>query len=183
MPDPSTVLPHRSLVRLGVAIVLLGGLAGLHPADVAGQTFGRIEDTETNLAYFYYARPGEATIQVSVWGSVSQTGILEVPDTTDLHTLLTLAGGAPGIGKRRENRDPPEVIVRLYRKKQGERTKIFESEVEDVMTGAKAPPTLQENDVVMVETIEQRHFGFRDALSIASSIGSIILLALRLRDF
>lgn len=171
------------LLRMGFALVFLGGLGVVGPTDAHGQAFGRVEETETNLSYFYYARPGEATIQVSVWGSGGQTGVIEVPDTTDLNTLLTLTGGTSAIGTRQENRDPPEVTVRLYRKKSGERTKIFESQVKALMEGTETPPSLQENDVVMIETVKQRHFGFRDALSIASSVGSIILLALRLRDF
>lgn len=174
------VAPPPPLLRVAFVLVLLGTFGTIEPDTVHGQAFGRIEETESTVSYFYHTRPGEATVQISLWGSVPTPGIYEVPDTTDLNKLLTMAGGIPAIGKRTERRDPAEVTVRVYRSNRESRTKIFESRLRDMLKGAPNTPSLQDDDIVVVETEEQRKlFGWRDVLSVLSTLGSLTLLFLR----
>lgn len=164
---------------LGLVFVLYFG-GGLGLADAHGQAFGRVEETESNVAYFYHARPGEATVQVSVWGTIPRPGIYEVPDTTALDKLLTMAGGAP-VKARQENRDPPEITVRVYRPGPEGRTEVFASQLEDMLEGNPQYPNFRDNDIVVVETVQSKQpFGWRDVLSVASALGSLTLLALRI---
>lgn len=150
------------------------------PPDVYGQAFGRVEETKSNVAFFYHARPGEATVQVSVWGTIPRPGIYEVPDTTDLDKLLTMAGGAP-LKARQEGRKPPRITVHVYRPGEDGRTQIFERRLETMLSGDVQYPALRDDDIVIVETVTfDRPFGWRDALSIASALGSLTLLALRI---
>jgi hypothetical protein len=176
--------------QLGGTLCLLVALIGFLDAPTAhGQRFGRIEDTQSNVAYFYHAQPGEATVQVSVWGTIPRPGIYEVPDSTDLDKLLTMAGGAP-VEPRQANRDPSTIIVRVYRadgenvpNETSDRALIFESELDKMLKGNVMYPTFRDDDIIVVETIRPRQrFTWRDAISVLSSVGTLTLLALRIFD-
>ena len=159
----------------------------LSSSPTQAQQFGRIDDTQSNVAYFYHAQPGEATVQVSVWGTIPRPGIYEVPDSTDLDKLLTMAGGAP-VGARQENRDPATIMVRVYRpgenaaaEADSERTLLFESNLNKMLNGMASYPTFRDDDIVVVETIRPRQrFTWRDAISVLSSVGTLTLLTLRI---
>ncbi|PSQ96726.1 MAG: hypothetical protein BRD55_05475 [Bacteroidetes bacterium SW_9_63_38] len=164
-----------------LVLVLLAASSGA----AYGQAFGRVEETKSNVAYFYHAKPGEATVQISVWGTVPRPGIYEVPDTTDLDKLLTMAGGAP-LKPLQEDRDAPEITVRVYRPQTGNeaKSKIFEAKLERMLQGDAPYPSLRDNDIVVVETVKpDEPFGWQDALSVASSLGSLTLLAIRIFSF
>ena len=164
------------MLLFGLVLLGMGGSAAY------GQAFGRVEETKSNVAYFYHAKPGEATVQISVWGTVPRPGIYEVPDTTDLDKLLTMAGGAP-LKPLQENRDPPKITVRVYRPQKGdeEKAKIFEAKLDRMLQGQATYPALRDNDIVVVETIKSDEpFGWRDVLSLASTFGTLTLLALRI---
>lgn len=171
-------LPDAPPTWGALGLLLLAATVGATPA--LGQAFGRIEETESNVAYFYHARPGEATVQISVWGTVPRPGIYEIPDTTDLDKLLTMAGGAP-LEAQTEGQDDATITVRVYRPEQDGRAQIFEAPLERMLRGNTSYPALRDNDIVVVETIRpQQPFGWRDVLSVASALGSITLLALRI---
>jgi len=178
MPAPAS-LPDGSPLRGALCLLLLaGGILAAHPAH--GQAFGRVEETKSNVAYFYHARPGEATVQLSVWGTVPRPGVYEVPDTTDLDKLLTMAGGAP-LEAQVEGQEDATITVRVYRPGQDGRSQIFEASLERMLQGDASYPAFRDNDIVVVETVRPRDpFGWRDVLSIASSLGSLTLLALRI---
>jgi protein involved in polysaccharide export with SLBB domain len=190
-------LPQISGSLLGwiAGIVFLSGWM-LAPAPADAQGFGRVEETNSNVAYFYHARPGQATVQISVWGTIPRPGIYEIPDTTDLDKLLTMAGGAP-LQPRTEDRDPVKITVRVYRPQSAAqtedsgttegttapRTMIFEAPLERMLAGKAQYPDLRDDDIVVVETVQPKEgFSFRDALSIASTLGTLTLLGLRLFD-
>ena len=171
-------------MRSGFVRSLLLGLVllGMSGSAAYGQAFGRVEETKSNVAYFYHAKPGEATVQISVWGTVPRPGIYEVPDTTDLDKLLTMAGGAP-LEARQEDRDEPTITVYVYRPQQGqeEKAKIFESKLDRMLQGQVTYPALRDNDIVVIETVNpDKPFGWRDVLSVASTLGTLTLLALRI---
>ncbi|WP_219846629.1 SLBB domain-containing protein [Salinibacter sp. 10B] len=165
----------------GVALLLTvvcGALVA--PQALRAQAFGRVEETKSNVAYFYHARPGEATVQLSVWGTVPRPGVYEVPDTTDLDKLLTMAGGAP-MEARVEDRKAPTITVRVYRPGTDGRNQIFESELDRMLRGSPSYPSLQDNDIVVVETVRPKQpFGWRDVLSVLSTLGTLTLLGLRI---
>jgi len=177
MRAPS-LLPDAPPAWGALCLLLLAGAVAAAPA--VGQAFGRVEDTKSNVSYFYHARPGEATVQISVWGTVPRPGIYEIPDTTDLDKLLTMAGGAP-MEARQEGRKAPSITVRVYRPEQDGRSQIFEAPLERMLQGSPSYPSLRDDDIVVVETVRpSQPFGWRDVLSVASALGSLTLLALRI---
>lgn len=175
---------NASLLSRGLAVlVFVLGAAGLGTSNAHAQEFGRIAELETNVAYFYHARPGEPTVQVSVWGTVPRPGIYEVPDTTEIDKLLTMAGGVP-LEPRSEGQDRPEVTIRLFRPRDGgQRSLLFEAPMDSMLAGtAPSYPNLGDNDILVVETKTDRSFTWRDGLSIGSSLLSVGLLIVRIID-
>jgi len=172
----------RSVRLLPVAGLLLVFLAIGTAPPAQAQEFGRIAETETNASYFFYAQPGEATIQVSLWGA-GQAGLYEVPDSTHLDRLLTLAGGVPGVGEQQENVEPPEVTVRLYRDGRTEQDPVLETRIERLLRGEVEAPLLRENDVVVVEVKRfERGFTVLAGLGVTGTILSLANLILRILE-
>jgi hypothetical protein len=160
------------------AWVLLGAV-GLHSAQA--QEVGRIAETKTNTAYFYYAQPGEATVQIYVWGA-AQAGIYEIPVGTSLARLLTMTGGV-GRDVREEGQEPPRITVRHYRPEQSREDPLLETRAQNILQGNVEAQQLQENDIVVVERVQPNPFTWQDALSILTTASSITLLVLRVLRF
>jgi hypothetical protein len=119
-------------------------------------------------------------VQVSLWG-VPQSGIYEVPDSTDLDKLLTMSGGL-SLGPRSEGQKRPRTTVRLYRPRTSRQEPLFEASMERMLAGNATYPTLEDDDIVMVETIQPDRFTWRDGLSLTSTALSMTLLVLRIID-
>ena len=141
------------------------------------QSFDRIDKIRTNTAFFFFAQPGDATIQISIWGSVA-SGIYEVPVGTNLDKLLTMAGGPPP--DLRQSGTRHEITIRLFREQGAGRTMIYEAPLDRMLVETEAYPVLQDYDVLTLETIVHRGFGWRDALSLLTSVGTFILIVERL---
>jgi len=179
MTTPSHLRVPRLLLALCVAV---GICVGLGPGAQA-QEFGRLQEMkeQTNVAYFYFAEPGDATVQVQVQGTVPRPGIYEVPDSTDLNKLLTMAGGA-AFEPRPENRKRPDITIRVYRPGTQQRGMLLEASFEEVVAGEKQFQQFRDDDIIVVETVQERRFTVRDAFSFSSSIFSLALLIVRIID-
>jgi hypothetical protein len=162
-----------------VLAIVVGGIG----ASAHAQEFGRLQDMKerSNVAYFYFAPPGEATVQVQVQGTVPRPGLYEVSESTDLNKLLTFAGGA-ALEPRPENRERPEITIRVYRPKAQGRSRVLEASFDQVLAGEKEFQRFNDNDIVVVETIQQRNFTWRDVLSLGSTALNITLLVVRILD-
>jgi len=166
-----------AMVGMLLAAAVIGGAAPTAQA----QEFGRIQETNTNTAYFFYGQPGEATVQVYVWGA-AQAGIYEIPDSTSLARLLTMTGGVAR-GERQEGQKRPRITVRLFRPTQSREDPLLETRAQQVLRGNVGAPPLQENDIVVIETIQPSQFTWQDGLSILSTTASLALLVLRILRF
>lgn len=94
----------------------------------------------------YYLAPGtdnELLIKVNVWGEILKPGIFEVPDNTDLVSLLSIAGGPTENAKLS--------CVKILRNHL-EEEKIIEVNVKNYMKNGnyKEIPMLKPGDTVMV---------------------------------
>ena len=177
------MIPLPCASRAGCSLFLVALAAGLWAGlpETQAQEFGRLQNMKerTNVAYFYFAPPGTATVQVQVQGTVPRPGIYEVADSTDLNRLLTMAGGA-ALEPRPENRDRPEITIRVYRPADRGRGPMLEAPFEQILSGKKQFQQFRDGDIIVVETVNQRSFTWRDLLSISSTTLSLALLAVRI---
>jgi hypothetical protein len=170
----------RRLLAAALSLFLMGAFAATAPATAQeGSSYERIDETRSTVAYFFHARPGVPTIQVSVWGTVPRPGIYEVSERTSLGRLMTMAGGAP-IEARSENEEA-KITIRLFREQeQGGREMLYKAPLQDLLRDTEAYPSLNDGDVLVVETEVERGFDWRDVLSVIGSLGSLALVVERL---
>ncbi|MFO8233208.1 MAG: hypothetical protein R6U20_11130 [Longimonas sp.] len=173
-------MPARPVGFIFIMLCAAWMISASVPPSATAQSLDRLEETETSVAYYYHARPGDATVQISVWGTIGNTGIYEVPDDTQLDKLLTMAGGAP-IDARQQGQDPDDIRITLYRTDDsGNRTVVYEEPLQDLVEDTRYP-ALQDDDILIVELEQARTpFRFRDILGIVSSLASLTLLGLRI---
>ena len=155
-------------------VFLLCALGFCLASQAQAQSFDRIDKTRTNTAFFFFAQPGDATIQVSLWGSVPLPGIYEVPVGTNLDKLLTMAGGPTQ--ELRESRTRHEINIRLFREQGSGRVMMYEAPLERMLVETQAYPVLQDFDVVTLDTIVHRGFSWRDALTVITSVAATALV-------
>jgi len=180
--DYARPMPARPVGVIFTILCVIWMASGGGLPSATAQSLDRLQETETSVAYYYHARPGDATVQISVWGTIGNTGIYEIPEDTQLDKLLTMAGGAP-IDARERGQDPDDIRITLYRTDDsGNRTVVYEEPLQDLVENARYP-ALQDDDILVVELERSRTpFRFRDALGIVSSLASLTLLGLRIFD-
>jgi hypothetical protein len=127
-------------------------------------------------AYHVFAQAGDATIQVLVLGAVN-AGIYEVREGTDLEELIALTGTSMTPGGSGES---VKYTVRLFRDEDGERKLLYEAPLDRMLASTAAYPALREGDVLMMEAVAKARFGWRDALTVLTSLTTVALLVERL---
>jgi len=161
-------------MRWWIVSCLLGVV--LVPASQAQETgeFGRINDiVASGTLYHVFARPGDATVQIMVIGAEEGSGIYEVTEGTDLTRLLVLASGLSL--QPQDQRTRREVTIRLYREQGGRRAIIYEAPLVDMLGEPAQTPVLQDGDILQVEIIERRRFGWRDGLTVITAVATVTL--------
>jgi hypothetical protein len=163
---------------LAASALLANGL--LAPCASDAQAFGRLEETQrSGVAYFFFAKRGEPTVQLYVWGNV-KAGIYEVPDSTGLDKLLSMAGGLP-VGSEVAGAPTPEITIRVYRGEGDERHVLYEARAESLLVRTDNYPALRDQDVVVVERFVPRDFGWRDTLEIFRTAVQVLFVVLQVR--
>jgi hypothetical protein len=158
---------------LGLIIVL-----NSNPASAQEPTGASGTGISTQINTF--ARPGQATMLVNVWGGVGTPGIWRVERTVDLIDLLSVVG-VPGIGLEEVGTRSKTYVV-IYRTIGGERREAFRRNVKDLLQDGISYPSLQANDVLSIEVERRRRIGLQAISSVVGTTSSIILLVLRLSE-
>lgn len=159
-----------------LALVMSATIAQAQPGS---ESFAVIDERQTNIpAYFYHVLPGEATIQVYLWGVVSTPGAYVVAAQTDLEEILSLAGGPRLEVDRDEYID--EMFIRLYREQNGRRDMIYEATREEMIANPSVYPDLKSGDVIEVAAYQKRRTTFRDYLTLTGAVAAIGLTIERL---
>ncbi len=122
--------------------LLLVTVLGLVEAPQA-QTLGRLTDRQVTPGGGYYvnALPGEATIQVSLWGYVARPGLYEVGEGFDLTDVLSFAGGPTPLDALDTNLELDLFVFRDGRR-------IYASPVDQVATDGGELPEIQDGDII-----------------------------------
>jgi hypothetical protein len=182
VPDPSP-LPRDVFMCIRGFLVSFAVLAlstGFSLSPVHAQGTGALGDADTFV--FEYARPGEATILVNVWGNVARAGLWRVERDVDLVEFLSVVE-VPGVGTNRIGTRSRNVVT-VYRQREGERTVVYRRNLEDILEDGVQYPRLENRDVLEIETTQRQRIGFRlvsTIISTVSSTASLILLLTRNR--
>lgn len=162
------------------ALVLLVAVA-LAPVAMAQDpvTPGYVGAVPTNSPnHFYFAQPGEITKRVSVWGTVRAPGTYFIRREVDLIELLSLAGG-PSLNSLAEDVERT-VTIRVYRLEGQQRILAYEETLVDMIADPGTYPALVNDDVVEVETIDDRKWTFRDTITVIGAVSTTVLALERL---
>ena len=159
----------RSMIFLGLALASFAAIAHINP--VSAQAEERIND---------FSRPGRPTILVYVWGTSSSPGIWRVEQDVDLIQLLS-AAMVPGMGVVEQTKKQT-INLRIYRPTGGRRVEIYESELTKMITEGGGYPSLQDGDILYLETVIKNRFSFQTIFSAVGAAASLTLLVIRLNQ-
>ena len=135
-----------------------------------------LDDLRANVgAYYKFAEATDITIEVKVWGNLQYPGFYEVRQGTRLSTLVTLAGG-PLVMRTSQTRRT--YTIRLWRPQpnSGRHQVISETQMKDEILVLDDDPVLLSGDIVVVDELIRQRFGWRDVLSVATALGTIVLV-------
>lgn len=130
------------------------------------------------VAFYKYLERGESAIQVNVWGDVNAAGRYEVKVGTGLLELLFLAG-AP-TERSLSDREIRTSVIRLSRKSGDRWQVVLETPLENLLNLQQPDPTLQDEDILKIETRVRQRFNWRDLLTVVGTLGTLALLGDRL---
>lgn len=163
-------------VLLGLALAVLGPSAAAQEVEP-----------------YVYARPGQPTITIYVWGAVGRPGIWHVEQGVSLIDMLSLVN--PQLGANLREEADVRRTLRIYRGgaasapaegspgPTSERELVFEAPLEEVLSVARPPLQLQHGDVLAVEAETQtRIFTLRNFASIIGTAATLLLLVIRLSE-
>lgn len=171
-------MPRRFLV-VRPALLLSMGLLALNLASPTHAQDSPASSTVRSEHVYTYARPGQATHTVYVWGAVNQPGIWKIEPGTDLVEFLSIIRPS-GFGVETAS-TRQDVILRIHRSNRGESRIVHEMELDELLDMTpNRRPSLQPEDVLEVRTVERRKFSFQTFTSVLGTVSSLVLLGLRI---
>lgn len=127
----------------------------------------------SSVANYYYAKPGDLTIVVNVWGFVQKPGRYEVSGTTDLVQLIALAGGPA------EYADMSAVRITRLAEAGGEQKKReFTVDLDDLTVLTDEQLALKPGDTIVVDP--SGWFSLRDILSGATAVAVLVVAVVQI---
>lgn len=133
----------------GVMLALVLALVSPAPSASA-QGYGLVQDTQAAApGFFYFARPDEPVISVTVVGATAVNGVFYVGTQTDVGDILALAGGV-----RSANGEEP--TIRVF--KDGVVT--FESSARQLYDETRTVPVLKNGDVIEASVLTSTVVGY-----------------------
>ena len=159
------------MTRYLFLVLLMIGVAG---GTVQAQTLDGFSGNSG--AYYRFADPTDITIDLKVWGAVSNPGLYEVRQGMRLSTLLSLAGGPQGA--ERTTRTRTTLTIRLWRPQPngGPYQAIFEIQMQDEILVLNDDPVLLSGDVIVADAMVKQRFNWRDGLAVLTSVASLVLI-------
>lgn len=125
-----------------------------------------------------YARPGEATQTVYVWGAVNRAGIWKISPDTDLVELFSVVQPR-GYGVETPSREN-EIVFRIHRSVGTETRVVDEFKLGELLEMRPSKrPTLKPKDVIEVRAVEERTFSLELIGTVIGTLSSVTLLAIR----
>jgi len=163
------------LISLLATACLAAGLSALQPSAAYAQDLQLPEQSYVNE----FARPGQPTMTLYLWGSVGTTGIWRVEQDVDAIQLLSVAG-VPGLGAS-ESEVRQRFILHIYREEAGKRSQVYEVDIENLIGGEATAPPLQDGDILAIEVETRRRISIGLVFTTLRTISSFLSVYLLLR--
>lgn len=163
---------QRVLSTLLAGMVIGIGVVGTVPpvsAQVVPSEAGFVND---------FARPGEPTMVIYLWGNISQGGLWRVERNVDLIELLS-AAQVPGVGTISPG-VRQRIHVNIYRTVDGDRRRIYREEISQLLEEGAEYPSLSSRDIVEIEIRTRQRIGLGTISTVIGTLSSITLLTLRI---
>ncbi len=126
-------------------------------------------------AYYRFADGVDVTMEIKVWGAVTNPGFYEVREGLNLSTVLSLAGGPQAPAQPRSTTST--FTVRLFRLQAGGAYQLFtETRMENELRVLNSDPVLIQGDMIFTEAKVRQRFGWRDALSVVTALATSVLV-------
>ncbi|MDK9700814.1 MAG: SLBB domain-containing protein [bacterium] len=84
---------RKAVIAFGLILIFVVSMSGVASAQQMGATGTLIGTGGERGAQYYIGSQNELLMAVNVWGLVAKPGQYLVPSTTDLMTLISVAGG------------------------------------------------------------------------------------------
>ena len=147
---------HRCCSLL-LFLSLLGVAPGFAQLNQGGMT------SPTN---YYFAKPNELTLIVSVVGFVQRPGRYEISSSIDLINLMALAGGATPDGAMNDVK-----LTRITETAGQVRTRVIHLNLEDISTFTVNDLKLQPGDIIQVDRTGWS--AFRDTFTVVVGVAVV----------
>jgi hypothetical protein len=119
-----------------------------------------------------YGRPGYPRMTIYVWGN-ADSGVWNVERGTDLLEFVSV------ISRTRMSENSPDrrrvEKLSVYRdQRPGGGDPFFESNVKDIFASRDSYPTLQEGDILVLETQTRTRFTWRDIARVTGTVAALL---------
>lgn len=160
----------KSTASSFLVLVLLTPCFGLAQTNSANLTSNM---TGGSTANFYYAKPGDLTIIVNVWGFVQNPGCYEISTSIDLVQLVSLAGGPSEFARLDNIR-----ITRFVSGDKGGQKLEFLMNLEELGHLSEADVKLRPGDVIYVD--RSNWSIWKDVFSITATVAVLVVAVVNL---
>ena len=143
------------------SLLLLLSLFGVAPG------FAQLnQGSATSATNYYFAKPNELTLIVSVVGFVQRPGRYEISSTVDLVNLMALAGGPTPDGAMNDVK-----LTRITETAGQVRTRVIHLNLEDISTFTVNDLKLQPGDIIQVDRTGWS--AFRDTFTVVVGVAVV----------
>lgn len=168
--------PMRQIPVMAMFVLLLA------PSLFAQTLLGPRDASAQSMAPTYYALSGQSGLMISVnlWGFVGKPGRYEVPSSTNLVQLISLAGGPI----ENAELDKVEIVRQAMQPDSTVKTEVIPVNLEDFKTKGEQTPLLSPGDTIVVpgstsESLRLLLAFLAPVFSLVTAVGTLILIMRR----
>jgi hypothetical protein len=101
-----------------------------------------------------------------------------VETDVDFLELLT-AAQVPNVGQS-SSQTKEKVVIHVYRGAVSRRTEVYSSDVKKMLSEGQALPSIQDGDIIFLESTSKQRFGLNTVLSAIGAASALVLLIIRI---
>ena len=160
-----------------LSVLLAGMVIGIGVVGTVPAASAQVVPSEAGFVNDF-ARPGEPTMVIYLWGNISRGGLWRVERNVDLIELLS-AAQVPGVGTISPG-IRQRIHVNIYRTVDGDRRRVYREEISRLLEEGTEYPSLSSRDIVEIEIRTRQRIGLRTISTVIGTLSSITLLTLRI---